>query len=213
MSKHQIIADGTGLHGRAIAAAVELMKETQPTTPDLGKVAEMLDISLDELQRIFPDEDALLLASLEQALIRLIDSCTKDVVHVDLDDSVGQFIALGDAYIRWAVTYPTQFRMLSDYQGLDLQNMPQVARYINSLMELMIKMLERARANGLVHPDEDIPLLVLSSRTYAYGLARLLVDGRMKTWCPGVEPLEAAQTAMRDFVHRMARGVQPLPQP
>lgn len=209
MTKHQIIADGTGLHGRAITAAIELMAESQPAAPDLRDVAEMLDVPVDDVRRMFSDGDTLLIAVIEQALVRLIDNCTKVVVQIDPDDAVGQFIALGDAYIRWAVTYPIQFRMFSEYRQTNLQAVPQLARYIDSVMDLMVKMLERARDSGRVHPDENIPLLVLSSRTYAYGLARLLVDGQMKSWYPGTDPLEAAQLAMRDFVRRMARGAQP----
>lgn len=211
MTKHQIIADGTGLHGRAITAAVELMEEVQPAAPDLRDVAAMLGVAEDELLRIFPNGDALVIASVEQVLVRLIDNCIKAVVQVAPDDAVGQFIALGDAYIGWAAAYPAQFRMLSDYRAIDLQGTPQLARYIDSLMDLMVKMLERARDSGRVHPDENIQLLALSSRTYAYGLARLVVDGRMKNWYPGADPLEAAQMAMRDFVRRMARGAQPSP--
>src|SRR5690606_40161936 len=51
-------------------------------------------------------------------LVRLMDSCTKAVVKVNPNDAVGQFLALGKAYLRWAVDHRVQFRLISSHPAL-----------------------------------------------------------------------------------------------
>jgi AcrR family transcriptional regulator len=206
MSKHQIIPDGTGLHSRAIYAALTLLEEMQTSRPNMEAIAEQAGMPLEDLQRLFVDEHAVLIAAAEHALVRLIDSSVKAVVKVDPEDAVGQFMALGEAYIDWAWDHRQQFRLLSDDRILDVLGTPQLRRYLNSLVDLMIKMLERAQEAGRLPADENIRLLVLSSRTFAYGLVRMVVDGRMQEWYPEAPPVEAAKLALQDFVQRIARG-------
>lgn len=206
MSKHQSITDGLGLHGRTIIAALDIMEQRQAAVPSLDEIAEVVGMPLDDVQRIFPDNHAVLVAAAEQALVRLMDAGIKAVVKVDPEDAVAQFGALGDAYIEWADSYRAQFRLLSDERLLDTLNTPQLRRYLNSLTELMTRMLERAREAGTLAPDENIPLMVLSCRTFAYGLARMVIDHRMGEWYPELPPIDAAKMVLRDFVRRIARG-------
>lgn len=195
-----------GLHGRSIAVALDLLQEYQSMRPQLDEIAAELGRPVSEISEIFPDPQAVLIAAAEQALVRLMDSCTKAVVRVDPDDAVAQFCALGDAYLEWAQTYPVHFRLMSDQQLLDTLGTPQLRRYLNSLSELMTRMLERAQEAGNLPQDENIALMVLSSRSFAYGLARMVVDQRMGEWYVDMPPLESAKLAMRDFVRRFARG-------
>lgn len=209
MSARPAIGSGVSLHGRAIIAALDLLEQNQIRRPRLEDVAAAIETPLDDVKRLFPDSEALLIAAAEQALVRLIDQCIKAVVKVDPDDAVAQFTSLGDAYIDWADAHHAQFRLLSDERLLDTLRIPQLRRYLNSLTELMSRMLERAQKSGRVHPDEDIPLMVLSSRTFAYGLVRMVIDQRMAEWCPDDPPCEVAKRVMHDFVRRFARGSAP----
>lgn len=206
VSRHDDIMKGLGLHGQAVVAALEIMADLGRHDPDLDRVASRIGIEPGDLRRIFPDDESLLVAVEEQALVRLMDSCTKAVVKVDPDDAVGQFLALGNAYIRWAADHRTQFRMISSHPTLNAGRVPELRRYLDSVVDLMTRMLERARDSGRLRDDEDIPRLVLSSRIFAYGLAQMVVDGRVDAWLPARTPLEAAEQALADFVKRIARA-------
>lgn len=206
MSKHQRVTEGLGLHGRTLVTALEMLEKSQSTVPSLAEIAEEIGAPLDDVQRIFPNNHAVLVAAAEQALVRLMDNCVKAVVKVDPEDAVAQFSALGDAYIEWADSYRSQFRLLSDERLLDTLGTPQLRRYLDSLTELMTRMLERARDSGNLGTGENIQLMVLSSRTFAYGLARMVIDQRMGEWYPDLPPIEAAKMVLRDFVRRTARG-------
>lgn len=211
MSKHQLVTEGLGLHGRTLVTALDIMEETQSRIPTLVEIADAIGVPVEDIQRIFPDSQSVLVAAAEQALVRLMDTCVKAVVKVDPDDAVAQFCALGDAYIEWAETYNIQLRLLSDERLIDTLGIPQLRRYLDSLTELMTRMLERARDAGTLAEDENVQLMVLSSRTFAYGLARMVIDQRMGEWYPELPPMEAAKVIMRDFVRRYARGALPRP--
>ncbi len=213
VTPHHDASEGVGLHGRTIAAALDLLRERQAVRPRLDEIAAALDEPVENVAKIFPDAEAVLIAAGELALVRLMDTCVKSVVKVDPEDAVGQFCSLGEAYVEWADTYAMQFKMLSDQNILDTLGTPQLRRYLNSLSELMTRMLERAQDAGHLPPDEDIRLMVLSSRTFAYGLARMVVDQRMGEWYPELPPMEAAKLALHDFVRRIARGSIRRPDP
>lgn len=206
VSKHNDIMKGLGLHGQAVVATLEIIVDPDSRDPDLCEVARRIGIPVDVLRRIFPDDRSLLIAVAEQALVRLMDSCTKAVVKVNPDDAVGQFLALGKAYIRWAVDHRVQFRLISSHPALDAAHEPELRRYLDSVIDLMTRMLERARDAGHLRQDEDIPMLVLSSRAFALGLAQMVVGGLLETQPNARTPLEAAEQAMADFVTRIARA-------
>lgn len=188
---------------------VHLIEQQQVCTLSLEDVAAALDEPVDRITGLFPDKDALMSAVVEHALILLIDTCTRVVVRADPKDPVAQFCALGDAYLDWAEAHMAEFRLVSDHRMIGLLIRPELRRYIDSVTELMTRMLTRAQAEGHLHPREDIPLMVLSARSYAYGLARMIVDGRMAEWAPEAPPLETSKRLAHDFVLRMARSSQP----
>lgn len=211
MSRQDTIMTGLGLHGQAVAAIIEMTEASGRGEPDLDQVASRIGVPCEELARIFPDKESLIVAVIQQALVRLMDTCTKAVVKVDPDDAVGQFLSLGKAYVRWAADHPVQFRMIASHPTLNVVRVPDLRRYLDSMTDLMTRMLERARDAGRLRSDEDIPMLVLSSRVFAYGLAHMIVEGRSETWLPGRTPLEAAEQALSDFVRRIARATIKTP--
>ena len=211
VSKHDDIMKGLGLHGQAVVATIEMMADLDKREPDLAHVADRIGMPVRDLRRIFPDDQSLLIAVAEQALVRLMDSCTKAVVKINPEDAVAQFLALGNAYVRWAADHRMQFRLITSHPSLDAMKVPELRRYLDSVANLMTRMLERARDAGRLRSDEDIGMIVMSSRTFAYGLARMVVDGRLEGLIPAQNPLEAAEFAMADFVKRFARAASKRP--
>lgn len=204
MSRHEDTT-GMGLHGRAVAVTLDLMADAGHSDPDLAAVAGRLDMCPDALRTIFHEDRDLLVAVAEQALVRLMDGCTRAVVQVDPDDVVGQFLALGKAYVRWAADHRTQFRLISGHPTLNALGDPRLRRYLDAIVDLMMRMLERAKAAGRLREGEDLRMIVLSSQTFACGLAHMVIDGRMAEWSRSGDPIEMAERAMIDFVKRFAR--------
>lgn len=209
MAKNLTSEPSLGLHERALLAGLDLLDPRQAQVPALVEVATELDIPICDLGRLFPNEEALYCAAAENALLHLMDICTRSVVQVDPGDPFAQYQSLGEAYLKWAHDHLRQFRLLSERRVIDILTQPQLRRYVDALHDLMTRMLMRARDDGQLHPREDIQALAITSRSFAFGLARLIVDRRMEEWYPGADPLDAARHALSDFIRRMARSTTP----
>ncbi|MGP9803837.1 TetR-like C-terminal domain-containing protein [Paracoccus sp. NSM] len=192
------------LHERAMAASLQLT-DSLGQVPSLAQVVALIDVPKGSIDPAFSEGRDLLIAAIERSLTILIDDCTRAVVKVDPEDPVAQFTAIGEAYLEWASRHPAQFRLLADTRRLDYRTVPRLRRYVDSLNELMSRLLLRARDQGRLHPREDIEMLVLSSRCFAMGAASMIVDGRLDA----TDGLGAAKRMMRDFVLRMARSSRP----
>lgn len=198
----------SGLHVRAMDSTMQLLAEMQARRPSVSDVAQQIEVSEEHLLAIFPDPDSLLIAAAEQALTILIDECTRSVVKADPNDPVAQFNALGDAYLDWADRYRDEFRLISDSRLIDSLNTPSLRRYLDALSDLMARLLQRAKDRGQLHPQEDIAMMVMSARTFAFGVATMITENRMSAWTPGVDQVAAGKSLTHDFVRRMARSSQ-----
>ncbi|WP_411836679.1 WHG domain-containing protein [Paracoccus sp. ME4] len=201
--------DPRGLHERAISTVMMLLEEQQSSIPTIERIAGLLGEPEDRMRTLYPQDRDLLIVGVEGALVVLIDTCTKAVVQVDPRDPIAQFVALGHAYLDWADRYPMPFRLLQDSTPLDTMSIPTLRRYMESLHDLMMRMLKRAQEEGRLHPAENIETLTLSARCFVSGAARMVVDGRLRQWAPGADPLTMAKALTADFVRRMARSSQP----
>lgn len=202
MSRHDDVLKGLGLHGQALVATMQMLQQSREHRPSLSQVSKMVGVPAADLRRIFKDDQGLLVAIAEQGLIRLIDATTKAIVKMDQDDPIGQYMALGDAYLDWADNNREQFRLITNSAVLDTVRTPQTRRYLNSLNELMIRILERAKTAGLLRNEDDITTIVISSRVFAHGLARYVVDSRMGDLQPGEIQLASAKEMLNNFIIR-----------
>lgn len=201
--------DGSSEHNRLLDAAMRLLRHPVIRVPELDEIAQEAGVEEQQARALFADSREVYEAAAERALLWLNDACIRAVVKVDPDDSMAQFGALGEAYIDWAVTNEPYFRLISGGQLVQLVGSPRLKRYHDAMRDLMFKMLERARDSGRLAADENIALMVISGRSFAYGLARMIVDGRMAEWYPEIPPMEAARQALHDYVLRTARGSMP----
>lgn len=201
--------EATSLHERAVTVTLRLVEELQSRTPDLSDVAVAMDEPVQRVREIFGDEQGLMASVVEQAMMILMDQCTRAVVQIDPDDPMGQCQALIETYLSWVARHPSQFRLMSDQRLLDVASYANLRRYQDSINELASRMMYRAQAKGQLHPKEDIAALVLTSRCFVYGTARMIVDGRLRDFSDDTDPMEAARLITRDYVRRVARGSQP----
>lgn len=209
MTPASLTHDPRTLHERVLSSALMMVEAENAMPPCRARIAALIGEPIEAITAIFPDDRSLLVAGIEQALVLLIDSCTRAVVQVPPNDPVAQFIALGDAYLDWAERHPMQFRLVTDCQIVDVMTEPHLRRYLDSLADLMHRMLTRARDEGRLHPHEDIETLSLASRCFVGGAARMMIEGRLRAWHPQQDSLTLAKSLTRDFVRRMARSSQP----
>ncbi|MTH64223.1 TetR/AcrR family transcriptional regulator [Paracoccus shanxieyensis] len=195
---------GRTLHSRAVIAATEFLTDSG-RIPPLPIVAEHLEVTPEALFGIFSSEQHLLEAVAENALMRLHDQCVRTVVAVEGEDPVAQFHALADAYLEWAYLHPREFRIIGLMPDAEFRENERLIRYENSIHELMLRLLTRAKAMGRLSPDENLPLLIAVAHAYSYGVASKMLLGDMSRWAPGINALEIARAAMHIFTQKVLR--------
>lgn len=192
------------LYDEAVEAVTALMSES-PHPPALSQVEERLQVPEGSLAELFVDDRQLLVAMAERAIALLYDQCVRTVVKVDDRDPVSQFQALADAYIEWAYRFPREFRIIGSMPASQFEKNGQLMRFEQALHELMLRMLVRAREQGVLDSDENLPMMVAMAHTYAYGIASKMLLGDLARWVPGLDDLSAAREALYAFTRKLFR--------
>ncbi|MFT4011870.1 MAG: TetR-like C-terminal domain-containing protein [Paracoccus sp. (in: a-proteobacteria)] len=181
---------------------------SHPDKPTKADIARETGRSEAEISALFPEEQSLLQASLEIAVILLQDRCIQAVVKVDPNDQLAQFLALADAYLDWANEHPQAFAILGNVHAEQAPTTGNLERYELALHELMLRLLRQARDKGLLAENADLRLMVATSRSVAYGLANKMLSGNLSRWMNGEDGLSAARRALHLFVRQMI-GAKP----
>lgn len=192
---------GSSLYKDAVSTATMLAAATNhPTT---AQVARHMGANEDEMSLAFPKDQDLMEAALENAMVLLHDQCVKFVVRADADDPLSQFTALADAYIEWAHDHPQEFAILGNIPAHAAPKSGNLLRYETALHQLMFRLLTRARQLGLMQQEDDISLVIATSRSFAYGVAGKMLSGNLSRWTGTTSDLEVARAALHLFTRNV----------
>lgn len=195
-----------GLHDSVTQALLEMISEHRPSFPGLAEIAERAGQDEAAVREMFGSVQDILNTLAEQGLVKLLDISLRTVTQAPVDDPVAQFRALGESYLSWAFENPAQFRLLQHSKLVDLEGNDNLARYVRSMHDVMLRLLKAAQQNGQLGPHADIHAILITGRCLLFGLARMGIDGNMSEWHPGQTPEEAARRAFRDYMETMARA-------
>lgn len=185
-----------------IEAAIALVEEGGPENVSLREAAKRTGVSSGAPFRHFPNRPALMTAVAEEAMRRLRAGIDGALAKYTEEDPLLRFRELGYAYLKWAVGNPAYFRVISDRGLIEFAGSGSLQGDNAHLQQVMLALLERAEAQGLLRgARESIPL---SARALAYGLARMYVDGHLPQW--GVKR-QGAMLAMRASLDQFIAGI------
>ncbi len=197
-------------HGNLRTALIEaterLIEEGGPESVTVREAARRAGVSSGAPFRHFPNRTALMTAVAEQAMTRLLAEVAAALRRTAAADPVTRCAAFGEAYFRWALRNPTQFRVISTRNLIDFDGSPTLTRDNNVLRDAMTNLLEEGRRAGLFR-FRDVTRAQLAARALVYGLARMYVDEHFAQWDV---PVRGAKRAMRDvfdlFLDGLAAG-------
>lgn len=195
------VHDSGTIYAEAIRVMTTLI--SHPHAPTTADVARHLGKDEGQVASIFRDDQHLLEAALENAMVLLSDQCVTSVVKIDPEDPLAQFTALADAYIEWADRHPAEFFILGNIPANSTMNCGNMLRYEQSIHALMLRMLKQAQAKGMIEPDADIKLLVTISRSFAYGVAQKMISGNVARWMETDDSLTTARNALHLFLRKI----------
>lgn len=195
---------GGTLYADAVSAVTEII--TQTPSPTAADVARHIGADEQAVAKVFPQDQDLMAAVLENAIILLHDRCVKSVVKADANDPLAQFMAFADAYIEWAHDHPQEFAILGNIPAELTPPGGTLLRYEIALHQQMMRMLTLAQQMGQLEQDADLPLLIATARSFAYGVAGKMLSGNLSRWTDGTPPLAAARAALHMFSRKVIRG-------
>jgi AcrR family transcriptional regulator len=176
-----------------IEATLRLIEEGGPDQVTVREAARRAKVSSAAPFRHFPTRTALMTAVAEEAHRRLRDEIDMALESAPSEDPLARLIALGTAYLQWAVRNPTHFEVVSARRLIDYDGSDYLRQDNEALRALMETLLREAVQRGQL-AIRDIARTVLEARALVYGLARMYVDGHFAQW--GI-PGEAAEASMR----------------
>jgi AcrR family transcriptional regulator len=171
-----------------VEATVALIEEVGPERVTVREAARRAGVSPGAPFRHFAGKTALMTAVAEEAMARFKAEVLAAMAEVPADDPIAGLKALGGALVRWAVTNPTHFKVLSDRALIDFEGSTVLPAANSEIQAIHQGLLADAQARGLIRPT-DLKTLALGGRAQVYGLARMAVDGQLGQW--DVPPQEA----------------------
>lgn len=202
-----------------IAATVTIIEERGVEHVSVREVAKRAGVSPGAPFRHFRSKAALLTAVAEQAMEQLAEAVRAAQDPLSDENPLGQLERIGQGYLGWARAHPTHFRIVSSRSLIDFEGSPRARELNDGIRTRMVELLTSAREKGHLAPDADVATVVLASRAFVYGLARMFADGHFPEWQPDGDPVLWMERALRDFITRLratspaARGRAPQGRP
>lgn len=180
-----------------IDTAILMIEESGVESLSVRAVALRAGVAPSAPFRHFANKRALLTAIAEEAMDRLEEAIDGEIALAD-DCPVSRFAAIGEAFLKWALTHPTHFQIISMRAVIDFEQSGLASRNAK-IRDMMVAYLTSAREQGLLRGEPWT--IALTGRALAYGLARMYLDGQFPSWSIDTrDPLAASISLLRNFI-------------
>ncbi|MDE2595105.1 MAG: TetR/AcrR family transcriptional regulator [Burkholderiales bacterium] len=174
-------------------ATLDLAAETGLDQVSLREVARRVGVSSGAPFRHFKDRRALMTAIAEEATRQLRIRVERDQQSAQ-GDAMDHLKVLGRSFLEWALSHPTQFRLVSSRQLFDFESSNSLKQHFAAVRSVTLALVAQAQQAGQLPASVPGEQLGMALRASAYGLARMAVDGQLPQW--GVPASAEAQTAL-----------------
>lgn len=167
------------------------------------EVARMAGVSPGAPFAHFPSRLALLTAVAEEAMDRLVANIDQAVQVEAGADPLRRFRAIGLGFLRWAISNPAHFQVISTRDIIDFEG-SSLRRRNDEIRARMKALMTEAADAGLLRPG-DLSRNLTSARALAYGLARMYVDGQFPSWdLPEADAFHECEAIFDQFMASIA---------
>lgn len=189
-----------------IEAAVELIERDGLDKLSVREAAKRAGVSPGAPFRHFATKTALLTAVAEQATQRLRAHVEEAVATAADAPPLVLFGAIGHAYIEWARTNPTHFRVISERSLIDYDSSPSLRSNNETIRAQMRKLFDEAFAQNGNASSADAAHAQIAARALVYGLARMAVDGHFPEWSLSRQSTAKTMAGTLDFFMSLLAG-------
>lgn len=180
-----------------IEAAVQLIEEQGLEKLSMRETAKRAGVSPGAPFRHFTTRTALLTAVAEQATERLLLEVQEVLQNTVQEPPLVRFATIGRAYLKWASTYPTHFRIISERPLIEYDSSDKLIHSNAAIRNLMQQLLREAFGDQMDAHNQALALI--TARALVYGLARMVVDGHFPEWGIAKQTTEQTVQEILDF--------------
>jgi AcrR family transcriptional regulator len=170
-----------------------LAKAGDEEAVSIRAIADAVGVSPPAIYMHFPDKDALIFEVCAARFGELADAI--DEAAAGVEDPVEAVLVRGEAYIRFAVEHPEQYRVLFLRPGAGRRVTADELRSSSSFGNL-IDAVERAQSAGRFSPEHAAIETAMELWAVAHGVASLLINVRDLPW-PHDLPERVLETYVR----------------
>jgi AcrR family transcriptional regulator len=174
-------------------AALDLVQEKGPKGFTLREVARRAGVSAAAPYRHFADRAQLLAAVATQGFVQLDD--TMAAVAATTTDPTAQALAMGRAYVRWAVAHPDYYQVMFGSE-LDKENNPEVLTAGLRAFGQLLAVIGRCQEAGLLVAG-DPSEFAGPTWSLLHGVATLTIGGDLGHVGIGEDSEVLAERALR----------------
>jgi len=186
-----------------VTAAVELIEMNGVENLSLRDVSKRVGVSPGAPFRHFKSKAELLTAVAEQSMSRVTQAVEKALIACNYDDTIARRAAIGHGYLDWALGNPTHFQIISSRTLIDFQGSKTLVKQNEDIRQLMLEIVAKGQTTGHIRKDASPHQVVVNARAFAYGLARMAVDGHFSEWRVTGAPRKAAEQALGFYVRML----------
>lgn len=181
-----------GLREALIAAALQLVEERGAENFSLADACRLAGVSTAAPYRHFRDRDELM-AEVTSRGFDALSANNMRAIQAHREGSLEAIVAMGQAYIKFAVTQQSLFRLMFG-QDPSLGEVEKVAEQGRSCFgKLIAQITKYCEANDI---DGDANAIALKMWTFVHGASALLIDGKYALIAPGVDIDEMIATTV-----------------
>lgn len=158
-------------------AALALVEREGPLALTLRAVARLAGVSPSAPYRHFEDKESLLAAVAEEGL-RTLSAWMREAAAAQTKSPVLKLQALGIAYVRFAASHPSYFRVMFGPGVGDRTTHPALHDATEEAFRLLLDGVKECQRAG-VAGEGNARDVALAAWSMAHGLAGLIVDGQL----------------------------------
>ncbi len=193
------------LRAALLDAAEALIAQQGALEFTLADASRMAGVSTAAPYRHFADKEDLLDAVRARGFDRLTAAMRERIAALDRPGTVDDIIAIGRAYVRFAIREPDIFRLMF---GSRHEPRPDaLSRHVGeACFGTLLERVELLRAGTGAAGVPATPTLALPLWSLVHGIATLQIDGDFDAVAPGTEPEEIVAFATRGYLDGVIRG-------
>ena len=160
------------LRSAMIDAALALIAQHGPRGFSLSQAAKLAGVTVGAPYRHFPDKEALFAAIAAQGFTQLQERI-EAAAAVTPDDPRQRLVAIGEAYVQFALDRPSHFQVMFDSK-IHRRNDPAVDAPAHRSFEVLVTTVRQALGQDNVHHEET---LIVATWSMMHGHAMFALDG------------------------------------